>query len=202
MKKGILILTLLILALFSMSCIYAADVNDTLAASENTGEIELSTGDEVTKDNLQANNEETVSAETDSEILTDGQYTYSNLREQIGSGGNINLTKGTYTYNGDGDTIEITTFGVINGNGAVIDMAQSGHRAFYVTASGVTIKNLTIKNANFNGYGGAIYFSSSGTVENCNFTNNRANYAWGGAVFFLDQGSVKNCNFINNTASE
>ena len=62
--------------------------------------------------------------ETDSEILADDQYTYSNLREQIGSGGNITLTKGTYTYNSDdGDTIKITNPCMIDGNGAVIDMA-------------------------------------------------------------------------------
>ena len=36
------------------------------------------------------------------------------------------------------------------GGGAVIDMAGSDIHAFYVSASGVTIKNMTIKNVNFN----------------------------------------------------
>lgn len=45
-------------------------------------------------------------------------------------------------------------------------MAGSTIRAFYVGGSGVTIKNLTIKNANFDGNGGAIYFQHSGTVTN------------------------------------
>ena len=35
-------------------------------------------------------------------------------------------------------------------------MAGSNIRAFTVSASGVTIKNLTIKNANYGGSGGAI----------------------------------------------
>ena len=203
-KKSLLIICLII-CIFAVASVSATDVNDTAIASEDTDQMELSTDDGITEDNLQANNEETVSAETDSEILTDGQYTYSNLREQIGSGGNINLTKGTYTYNNDGDTIEISTSGVINGNGAVIDMAQSGHRAFTVFASGVTIKNLTIINANCDGDGGAIYFSSSatsGTVSNCNFVDNKAagNNRNGGAVYFWNQGTVTNCNFADNEA--
>ena len=74
-------------------------------------------------------NDETLSSETDSEILTADQFTYSDLKRQISQGGNINLTKGTYTYNqNDGDTIEIIDSGVINGNGAVIDMTQSWSR--------------------------------------------------------------------------
>ncbi|WP_296862458.1 right-handed parallel beta-helix repeat-containing protein, partial [uncultured Methanobrevibacter sp.] len=137
----------------------------------------------------------------DVDILGDGEYNYTYLRQQINSGGDIILAKGNYTYaESDGDTIEITTSCVIDGNGAVIDMAKSGHRAFYITTAGVTIKNLTIKNANYKGNGGAIRFSQSGTVENCNFINNTANED-GGAVFFWDEGNVRNCNFTNNKAA-
>ena len=142
-----MIIIMLAIFLISIAAVSASDVNETAIASEDDSQIELSAGDEITGDNLQTSeenpslavedNDETVGAETDSEILTDGQYTYSNLREQIGTGGNKNLTKGTYTYNNDGDTIVITTSGVINGNGAVIDMTKSGHRAFYITASDV-----------------------------------------------------------------
>ena len=224
---------MLAIFLISIAAASASDVNDTVIASGGDGQIELSAGDEITGDNLQTSeenptlaiddNDETVSAQTNSEILTDDQYTYSDLREQIGTGGNKNLTKGIYTYNNDGDAIVITTSGVINGNGAVIDMAGSTIQAFSVSASGVIIKNLTIKNANFNGDGGAIYFSGSGTVENCNFTNNHAseyggaiwiysgtvtncNFAdntatYGGAVYFLNTGNVTNCNFADNKAT-
>ena len=92
---------------------------------------------------------------------------------------------------------------VIDGKGAIIDMGGSTNkRAFYVSASGVTFKNLTIKNANYDYSGGAIYFSNSatsGTVTNCNFTNNTARY--GGAVYFSSNCEVTNCNFTNNTAT-
>ena len=213
--KKIMLILITAIFLVSIASASASDANDTLVANEDTNQIEISDSDKTIEDNLQTSeenptlavdeNDETLSYEIDSEILTADQFTYSDLKGQIGSGGNINLTKGTYTYNdSDGDTIEITTSGVINGNGAVIDMAQSGHRAFYVTAFGVTIKNLTIKNANYNGNGGAIYFSTSGTVTNCNFTNNQAtgtNSLGGGAVFFEDNGDVINCNFTNNTAT-
>ena len=205
-----IILLMLAIFLFSLTGVFASEM-DTPVASEDTGQLDLSVNEESIGDNLQTSeentklaveeNDETLSYEIDSEILTADQLTYSDLKGQIGSGGNINLTKGTYTYNqNDGDTIEITTSGVINGNGAVIDMAQSGHRAFVVITSGVTIKNLTIKNANYyNGYGGAIYFSSSGTVTNCNFTGNTAS-GDGGAIWMYS-GSVENCNFTGNTAS-
>jgi predicted outer membrane repeat protein len=86
----------------------------------------------------------------------------------------------------------------VNGNGAVIDMSGSSIRAFEVIRSGVTFKNLTIKNANFNGRGGAIYFSSSGTVSNCNFTGNNAT---GGGAIYMGSGTVSNCNFTGNNAT-
>ena len=185
-KKSIIIIMLTIF-LFAIAAASASDVNETVMANEDTGQMELSA------------NDETLSSETDSEILAAGQYTYSDLRNQIGSGGNITLTKGTYTYNNDGDTIEITDSGVIDGNGAVIDMAGFNKRAFEVYASGVTLKNLTIKNVNFKGNGGAIHFNQTGSVTNCNFTNNTASAA-GGAVFFRLTSNVTNCNFVNNTA--
>ena len=198
--------------LFSIATVSAGDVNDTVIAIEDTSQNDLSAGNEISEDNLKASeentalsqmdNDEIVSAEPGSEILGEGEGNYTDLKNDIINNGG-SLTKSIYRYcDGDGDTIEITTPNmVINGNGAVIDMKEST-RAFYVSASGVTIKNLTIKNANYDGDGGAIYFSSSatsGTVTNCNFINNSASY--GGAVYFQSTGNVTNCNFINNSAS-
>ena len=181
-KKSMIII-LLAIFLISIASASASDANDTALSSEDTGQIELS-GDEITGDNIQANNEETASAKTDSEILAAGQCTYSYLRDQIGSGGNKTLTEGTYTYNNDGGTITITASGVIDGNGAVIDMAGSDIRAFYVTSCDVTIKNLTIKNANFKGDGGAIYNNQGAlTLIGCTFTNNTATTEKGGAIY-------------------
>ena len=201
--KKIMIMLIMAIFLVSIGSASAADANDTAITSEDTNQIELSSNIEITEDNLQTNDDETLSAETGLEILSAGEGNYSDLRTDIENGGS--LTKSYYSYHdGDGQTIEITTPDmIINGNGAIIDMAGSTIQAFTVNTAGVTIKNLTIKNANYNGEGGAIYFTSSatsGTVENCNFINNSANY-YGGAVYFYSNGEVTNCNFINNNAT-
>ena len=206
-KKSLLILITAIF-LVSVAGVCASDANDTAIASDDSNQMELSSDSEISEDNLQTgeensiltqNDDETVSAESDSQTLGAGEGTFSDLRNEIGNGGDKNLSKSYYRYN-SGNAIQIKTPGVINGNGAIIDMAGATIRAFYVTVSNVTIKDLTIKNANCSAGGGAaIYFTSSGTVENCNFINNTAGDN-GGAVNFAESGTVTNCNFTNNTA--
>ena len=206
MKRGILILLLAICVLFTVSIVCAGDVNDVSIASDDANLTELSLNNEIT--NLQTgegnailaqNDDETVSAQTGSQILDAGEGTYADLRTDINNGGS--LTKSYYRYrDGDGDTITISTAGfTVDGHGAVIDMAGSTIRAFYVDASGVTFKDLTIKNANFDGSGAAISFSRAGTLINCNFNNNHASTA-GGALYFSKYCDVINCNFADNSA--
>ena len=207
-KKSLLILITAIF-LVSVAGVCASDANDTAIASDDSNQMELSSDSEISEDNLQTgeensiltqNDDETVSAESDSQTLGAGEGTFSDLRNEIGNGGDKNLSKSYYRYN-SGNAIQIKTPGVINGNGAIIDMAGATIRAFYVTVSNVTIKDLTIKNAKINaGSGGAIFFSSSGTVENCNFTNNTAG-GNAGAVNFAESGTVTNCNFAGNLAT-
>ena len=211
-RKTIIFLMIAIF-LFSIAAVSASDVDDMEIASEDANQIELSANNEMNVDNLktseentietQAKNNKSMSAALGSKLLDTDTGTFSGLSSEIGSGGNIELQHDYYTYD-SGDTIEITLDNtVIDGKGAIIDMDRSTNiQPFYVTASGVTFKNLTIQNANYDGSGCAIYFSSSatsGTVTNCNFTNNTAtNY--GGAVLMYS-GSVENCNFTNNTAT-
>ena len=141
-------------------------------------QILLGVDNDIIEDNLQTSeendelalndNDETLSAKNDTDVLSDNSGTYSGLSAEIGSGRNIELQHDYYTYD-TGNTISISVAdSVIDGKGATIDMTGSNIRAFYVNASGVTIKNLTIINANYEGDGGAIYFSgsaTSGTVE-------------------------------------
>ena len=188
----------------------ASDVNDTSIISLDTSQMESSAGNEIEVDNLKTNeennmlikakNNESLSGKIDSEILSVDMSIYSGLSDEIHSGGNIGLQHDYYTYD-SGGTIYITVDNsVIDGKGAVIDMAESTNmRVFFVRASNVTIKNLTIKNSNLNDDGRTICFMGSGTVTNCNFTNNTAMN--GGAVCFFDIGSVTNCNFTDNEAS-
>ena len=204
-KKSIIILILAIF-LFSIASVCASDANDAAILCEDANQIELSSSNEIDEDNLKTSeenttltqaNDETVSAESESETLGEDEGTFNQLKDEIGNGGNINLNKSYYKYT-EGDTIQITTSSVINGNGAVIDMAGSTIQAFNVSASGVTFKNLTIKNVNYGGGGGAIYFdyNSSGSVTNCNFTNNQAtgDYSYGGTIYFNGTGDVTNSN--------
>ena len=210
-KKTIILLALVVF-LLSIAGVSASEIDNTIA-SENANTIELSADNDIIEDNLQTSEEnealastdynEALSAQTDTEVLGADSATYSDLDKEIRQPGNIKLNHKNYTYD-EGETITISEANkVIDGNGAVIDMNGSTIRAFHISAFGVTIKNLTIINANYDGDGGAIYFTSlatSGTVTNCNFTGNTAS-GDGGAVYFLNTGNVINCNFTNNTAS-
>ena len=127
-KKSAIMLALVIF-LFAIATVSASDMDDNPLASEDTNQMDLSSNNEITEDNLKTSEENTTltqvnNAETDSQILSEGEGTYNDLRNEIGSGGDKNLTKSYYRYTG-GDAIEITISGVINGNGAVIDMAES-----------------------------------------------------------------------------
>ena len=210
--KKIMFMLVLAVFLLSITCVSASEIDDTLA-SEDTNTIGLSVDNDIIEDNLQTSeendelaltdNDETLSAKNDADVLSDNSGTYSGLSDEIGSGGNIELQHDYYTYD-TGDTISISgADSVIDGKGAIINMTGSNIRAFTVSASGVTIKNLTIINANYDGFGGAIYFSgsaTSGTVSNCNFINNTASQ-WGGAIRFSSTGAVTNCNFVDNKAA-
>ena len=210
--KKIMFMLVLAVFLLSITCVSASEIDDTLA-SEDTNTIGLSVDKDIIEDNLQTSeendelalndNDETLSAKNDTDVLSDNSGTYSGLSAEIGSGRNIELQHDYYTYD-TGNTISISVAdSVIDGKGATIDMTGSNIRAFYVNASGVTIKNLTIINANYEGDGGAIYFSgsaTSGTVSNCNFINNTASQ-WGGAIRFSSTGAVTNCNFVDNKAA-
>ena len=209
-KKTIILLALVVF-LLSIAGVSASEIDNTIA-SENANTIELSTDNDI-EDNLQTSEENEALAstdydediaQTDTEVLGADSAKYSDLAEEISQPGNITLTHKSYTYDERATAITISEANkVIDGNGAVIDMNGLTIRAFTVTASGVTIKNLTIKNANYNVNGGAIYFNSTGTVTNCNFTNNKAtgDYSSGGAIFFVNTGTVTNCNFTNNKAT-
>ena len=203
-SKKIMLILITAIFLASIAGVCAADANDTLVASENTNQIELSDSDKVIEDNLQTSEENDELTLTDNDVLGADSATYSDLDSEIRASENVTLTHKNYIYDDGATAITITEDNkVIDGNGAIIDMTGSTIRAFTVSASGVTIKNLTIKNANYNGDGGAIYFSSSGTVTNCNFTNNNATgeISCGGAVYFSGTGNVTNCNFTGNIAS-
>ena len=200
-SKKIILILITAIFLASIAGVCAADANDTLVASEDTSQIELSDSNKIIEDNLQTSEENDELTLTDNDVLGADSATYSDLDSEIRASGNVTLTHKNYIYDDGATAITITEDNkVIDGNGAIIDMTGSTIRAFDVIGNGVTIKNLTIKNVNFWEKGGAIKFAGdSGTVINCNFINNTAQN--GGAIYFDKTGNVENCNFNDNTAS-
>ncbi|WP_296890428.1 right-handed parallel beta-helix repeat-containing protein, partial [uncultured Methanobrevibacter sp.] len=181
------ILSLLIIFIL-ISSVSAADIN-----ADATDLISLSGNDEI------------VGVQNEFDVLGIDTSTFSELSGEIGPGGNITLLHDYYTYD-SGSTISITIAGsVIDGNGAIIDMAESDIQAFKVDASDVTIKNLTIKNAKYSGNNGIIYIDTISTIENCNFINNSVtdSNSYGGVIYFSyrSYGTVTNCNFVNNSVT-
>ena len=211
-KKSFLIICLII-CLFSIAGVSAADANDSAITGVDDSQIELTAtesnlitveNNNVTNDGgiISSSNDETGSAQNDLDKLGTNPGTYSDLVSEIGSGGDIELQHDYYTYD-YGGTISITTgYSVIDGKGAIIDMAGSNIQVFNVNVHYVTIKNLTIKNARYNGDGAAIYFNSfQGTISDCIFVNNSAT-GNGGAIFWDGGDTVKGCVFVNNSATK
>ena len=216
---------LMILSIFLILVVFAG----TASAGDITDDVELSSPRDIDEivgvddsalgtDDINNNELEDVSSDgitltqdNSKEALSEGSTgSYADLSSEIngGQGGNIVLTKDLYTYSsGSADEIVIYSPCIIDGNGCVIDMAESNIRAFFVNTSNVIFKNLTIMNAHTTSDGSAIYFNGSGSLIDCNFINNSAKYDdvkqesySGGAAYFVGNGFVDNCNFTNNSA--
>ena len=214
----IMFMLVLAIFIFGAASVCASDVSGTVIASEDTGQMELSAGNE----------NEIVERASNEEVIGEGNVgTFQELQENITQGyasGHITLDK-DYEYEDEFSTDGITiTQGItIDGQGHKID-AKGKARIFNIETDNVILKNITFLNgkstdggainwkANYGsvldcrfenntatGNGGAVYFWNSGDVTNCNFTNNTAEY--GGAIRFYGTGTAINCNFINNTAS-
>ena len=86
-KKSMIIIILAIF-LFGIASVCASDANDTIVASGDADQIGLSSNNEITEDSLQTSddnailiqsNDETVSAESDLQTLSEGNGTYYDL---------------------------------------------------------------------------------------------------------------------------
>jgi hypothetical protein len=100
--------------------------------------------------------------------------TFADLAQEINialsTGNYVQLTKDVYTYAGSGSVIDISKSCTIDGNSATIDMTGSDISVFKISA-GITIKNLTIKNASNTAI---VVDGNNCTVENCTFIDNNA----------------------------
>ena len=166
-----------LLAVLSIFLILLVFVSSASAADSNATDV-LSVDESVNLENntniLSVDNN---AVESNENILKENTGTFSDLMTEIQNAtqaGEVTLSKDVYRYDGNGETIVISTLGfIINGNDAIIDMSGSDFKAFKIKSSYVTIKNLTIKNAKVNPTNGATiefeYNIKNCSVENCNF---------------------------------
>ena len=194
MNKKLIIFICLITIILSAACVSASeDVDQT-----------------ITKDtsNLDTNGGILSISPSENEILgAGGNGTFTELQNMINRAGNnpVNLDK-DYQWDSDftGYGIEINNPITINGNGHTIDAL--GHiRIFELKAvTGVTLNNITFKNGNTDGCGGAINVwnvLSNSKFTNLNFINNTAADN-GGAIRFASSSTgilFENVLFENNT---
>ena len=224
--KKIMIILIMAICLFAMASVSASDVNDTVIASTGDSAVELSQAD---ADEIMSTDENELIGQTDNELISEGNCgTFAELQANITQateGSTITLNKNYECEDGfDSGGILIDRPITIDGQGNKID-AQGKSRIFRITAENVVLKNIIFTNGKSTGTGGAVHFSSEGTVTNCNFTGNKAindggaiwmssgsvencNFAdnqasrYGGAVYFDETGTVSNCNFSYNTATQ
>ena len=200
--KRIMLITLLLLAIFTIGAISAADnMTDEGVLEENTSdELELN-------DNA---NEYIVSSEQDEIIGATDDRTFTALQKKINDapdGSTITL-ENDYVYDDGFDTngIEITKQITINGNGHTIN-ALSKSKIFLVKSNSV-FNNIKFVNG-YSYFGAAIdveygetrqgyniipvYYDV--TINNCNFQNNVAERC-GGAIGVADNSKVNIFNSV------
>ena len=96
----------------------------------------------------------------------------------------------------------------IEGNNHIIsgkDSQGNQVRIFNIINSNVTLSNMVLSSASFNGVGGAVYLNNESilTLNNVTFRDNSALglYGEGGALFSEGHFRISNCTFENNYAS-
>ena len=196
-KKSFSTLILLLCVLFTMTCAFAGDVNDTMAVSLDNSQMEMSQDDE---------NSEVIFADEAQTIGETDDGTFAALESKINAGYGSTITlENNYTYEGSGypNGIKIERSITIDGKGHTID-ADGKARIFDVENGVVTLKNIVFKNGYQSVFfgGGAVRVKTIDCViDNCTFIDNSA--PKGGAIEY--QGgwnNVTNCTFIGNSAGQ
>lgn len=136
-------------------------------------------------------------------ILSSNEGNFTELSQLISNtDSSLELDKDYKHVSGDdvaNTGIVISKNMIINGNGHTIDASNLG-RIFSVSGSNVILKNITLINGKFSGYGGAVYVSGANfTLDNCKLEDNYANY--GGAIYSTGINTkITNSELKDNTA--
>ena len=195
---------MLVLAIFifGAASVCASDVNDTVIASEDTIQTELSAGNE----------NEIVEQASNDEVISEANVgTFQELQENITQGyssGEITLDRDYECedeFSAEGITIAQGI--IINGQGHKID-AKGKATIFNIQADWVFLKNITFLNGKSKDGGAINWEANLGSVLDCRFVNNTATDD-GGAIYwhnrgilpYLNSNLVRGCSFVNNTAT-
>ena len=196
-----IIMLILVIFLFSLTSVCAGEMDDAIA-SDDTDQIELSSNDKISEDNLQTNEEKATLGESDDstdvnlkssdgdELSSSGEFDeLQKLIDNASDKSTINLEHNyTYTIGTDNITegITITKDLTINGNGFAIN-AQNKSRIFNIESGiNVVLNNITFINGYTEGNGGAILAYGNVDITGSHFINNTA--VDGGAVYFNTAG--------------
>ena len=212
-KKG-LIFICLVICLFSIACVCASDVNETVAASEDQMMIDDENDDFLAIDELNIN--EVGVMENEELRISDGSF--AELMDKINNADNyLKLDKNyIHSVNDSKYGISIDKPITIDGNGFSID-GNSYSRGFTIYGNKIILKNIIFKNFNtkgINDYGGAIDCCADNIMlKDCTFINcysyeehdyqywaseQPGNHVGGGAVYIEGNNSrLINCNFEN-----
>lgn len=127
---------------------------------------------------------------------------FNDLAGDIDSNHTVVLQKDYRLTNCSQKHIVINKSITIDGAGHVIE-APDVSRVFWVVSDNVVIKNINFVNAGRCDLAGGVisWWGNSGTLMNCNFTNNSAVSAGGAVLWSGNDGTITNCNFINNTVN-
>lgn len=198
MKKIMLLVMLISFALIGISCVSAADMDNSAMPDAQTHPICCS-------DAFDCHNSTDVIEDSNTNVFKYDYQTpgsFDELQAEIDNAADGSILILTKDYEGDRYSfIQLDKNLIIDGQGHTIDcLNEVGCSAFYSSKGDITIKNLSIINAN-NDYGGAIYITDNAkyTIIDCIFENNYAEYK-GGAVYSENSIDIENSTFISNSA--
>ncbi len=180
LKTRVLFISLILLALLSVSVVAAADSDDVISANQEDFDLSEETITDVELTNANAQEEDPVVStdkvisDSKDKLSAEGDGNYSDLQTLIdatGSGETLVL-ENNYARANRETFLNITKEITIDGQGKTID-ASLGN-ILRATAK-VTLKNIVFINFNSTSSYGAIYLnagSDGSTIENCTFTGN------------------------------
>ncbi|MBR4448559.1 hypothetical protein [Methanobrevibacter sp.] len=200
MNKKIVLLFLIVLSIFVMSNVSAADIDAQMMENTNEDIADVSISDESLNGNQNdvvlneirhVNSGQSIQEAIDS--ANDGDTIILNGTFELESEVKINKTL-NITGEGDGASIKYYAF------------ALSKKRLFNIdsSTSNVVLNNLKFIEANYNGFGGAVLFEGdNGIINNCVFDRNIAGGSYSGAVLVTGQNcNITNCVFKANRADQ